>query len=71
MAFTVIGSTFFPDWSHFGQRGVAFSASADTLQQSANGYFAFGASGDAFTDASNPVLETDSAIFRGSVLAGS
>ena len=71
MAFTVIGSTFFPDWPHFGQRDVAFSTSGGTLQQSANGYFVFWASTGAFTDASNPVFETDSAIFFGSVFEGS
>lgn len=67
----MIGSTFFPDWSHFGQRGVPFSDPASTSQQSDNCYFAFWASTGAFTDASNPVFETDSAIFFGSVFEGS
>ncbi len=71
MAFTVIRSTFFPDWSHFGQRNGTFSDAVLTAQQSDNCYFAFGASTGAFTEASNPVFETDSAIFLGSVFEGS
>lgn len=34
-------------------------------------YFAFGPSAVVFTEASNPVFETDSAIFFGSVFEGS
>jgi len=67
----VIGSTFLPGWSHFGQRNVAFSDPGSTPQQSDNCYFAFGASTGAFTEASNPVFETDSAILFGSVFEGS
>lgn len=71
MAFTVIGSMFFPDWPHFGQRTGALSEPVPAAQQSDNCYFAFGASTGAFTEASNPVFETDSAIFLGSVFEGS
>lgn len=67
----MIGSTFLPDWSHLGQRSGPVSGPASTAQQSAKSYFAFWASTGAFTDASNPICETDSAIFFGSVFEGS
>ena len=54
-----------------GASGGPVAAGLSNWQQSDMGYFAFLLSAGSLTEASNPVFETDSAIFFGSVLVGS